>query len=437
MTGDYKNGRSKSNQYAAAFRERNGGAAAETTNRNHRLSEASGVSYLANHLKQTASFDFDKFDEENNENIGIGDSLCYSGSKTDGRGSLEENYSRAMRSMNRGDFDPNRKKMSVEKNGLHKRSSRGSANSGKSKREEQSRHSSISSNTNTDSTLADRSRSSSRRESESTAKTRLSKTKTNVDIKTTVKTTKKSASNKDPSEETIAIFGVNGVTGHHFLQRAMEAGYKIQLLNSSGMDMNNVTGNENLKIVTGSLDEIEKIREVVDNASYVVCLLNDCGNQEIVKPPLGNMEDETESSSYFNLNFVHNLVPILEKSETCRVMLYEASSMALDAKGSAPFFTKMVKKMAFRKNWRSTKREQDRIVQYIASQTKDASFNYIVTRPSAAFIWDRPSRKKLAASKSQPGPFPITNTDLAEFTLSALRMDKIYNSCPYVVQDGI
>ena len=74
--------------------------------------------------------------------------------------------------------------------------------------------------------------------------------------------------------------------------------------------------------------------------------------------------------------------------------------MALDAKGSAPFLTKVVKKMAFRKNWRSTKREQDRIVQYIANQTKDASFNYIVTRPSAAFIWDRPSRKKLAASKS-------------------------------------
>ena len=40
-------------------------------------------------------------------------------------------------------------------------------------------------------------------------------------------------------------------------------------------------------------------------------------------------------------------------------------------------------------------------------------------------------------SLQQPGPFPITNVDLAEFTLSALRMEKIYNSCPYVVQDGI
>lgn len=36
-----------------------------------------------------------------------------------------------------------------------------------------------------------------------------------------------------------------------------------------------------------------------------------------------------------------------------------------------------------------------------------------------------------------PGPFPITNVDLAEFTLGALRTEKLYNTCPYVVQNGI
>jgi len=146
--------------------------------------------------------------------------------------------------------------------------------------------------------------------------------------------------------------------------------------------------------------------------------------------------------------------------------------MALDSKGSVPFFSKIVKKMALRKNWRDTKREQDKIVKYLANQTKDASFNYIITRPSDTMIWNKPSRKKLAASKSvckispllkagnstvqisknnpltylfqlyvlllqPPGPFPITNFDLAEFTLCALRKEKLYNSCPYVVQDGI
>lgn len=74
--------------------------------------------------------------------------------------------------------------------------------------------------------------------------------------------------------------------------------------------------------------------------------------------------------------------------------------MALDDKGSAPILTKMVKKLAVRKNWRETKREQDRIVKYIVNQTKDAVFNYIITRPSDSMIRDKPSRKKLAASKS-------------------------------------
>ena len=115
----------------------------------------------------------------------------------------------------------------------------------------------------------------------------------------------------------------------------------------------------------------------------------------------------------------------------------QASSVALDQNGSTPVFSKMVKKFALRKDWRESKREQDRIIKYIVNQTKDASFNYIITRPSDAMIWDKPSRKKLSASKSLPGPFPITNTDLAEFTLSALRLKKVYNSCPYVVQDGI
>jgi hypothetical protein len=74
--------------------------------------------------------------------------------------------------------------------------------------------------------------------------------------------------------------------------------------------------------------------------------------------------------------------------------------VALDNKGSTPIITKMVKKLAVRKNWREMKREQDRIVKYVVNQTKDAAFNYIITRPSDSMIRDKPSRKKLAASKS-------------------------------------
>ena len=55
--------------------------------------------------------------------------------------------------------------------------------------------------------------------------------------------------------------------------------------------------------------------------------------------------------------------------------------------------------MGVKKEWRNIKREQDKIVKYITNQTKNTHFNYVITRPSGS-IWDKPSRKKLAASKS-------------------------------------
>lgn len=133
-------------------------------------------------------------------------------------------------------------------------------------------------------------------------------------------------------------------------------------------------------------------------------------------------------------------------------------------------FSQLVKKMTVRKSKRDLLNEQDQIVQYICTALQSSpdgpSLQFIVTRPSD-LVWDRPSRKKLAASKSvsyeyaniffstafpthldfsqvtlhndtqQPGPFPITNIDLAEFSLNALKMEKLYNTCPYVVQDGL
>lgn len=95
------------------------------------------------------------------------------------------------------------------------------------------------------------------------------------------------------------------------------------------------------------------------------------------------------------------------------------------------------------------------------------NFSFIVTRPTV-LLRDGPSSRKLSASRSvraieyyrlisivhpllllywrwltpflfelqQPGPFPIANIDLAEFTLNALRNEKLFNTCPYVVADS-
>ena len=62
------------------------------------------------------------------------------------------------------------------------------------------------------------------------------------------------------------------------------------------------------------------------------------------------------------------------------------------------------------------KREQDKIVKYIVNQTKNASFNYIITRPSDALIRDGSSRKKLAASKSVREHKRNTDNDKRRYT---------------------
>lgn len=79
--------------------------------------------------------------------------------------------------------------------------------------------------------------------------------------------------------------------------------------------------------------------------------------------------------------------------------------------------------------------DQDKVVKHIIDAAEDADFCYIVTRPGIIRNGGGRSKKRLAASKSQP-LVPVTTADLADFTLSALRMEKLYNTCPYVVGDG-
>lgn len=59
----------------------------------------------------------------------------------------------------------------------------------------------------------------------------------------------------------------------------------------------------------------------------------------------------------------------------------------------------LVKKMQITKAKRDALAEQDKIVEYLTTQLDQDSCRYIVTRPSH-LIWDKPSKRKLAASKS-------------------------------------
>ena len=277
---------------------------------------SASVNYLANHLKQTASFEYNEKRNsyrEDKENQGRKVSTSHSNSSRNSaseRISLENNYSRAMSQINRADYGPVRKNRDVK---LEKRSS-DSRNKKESTRQRDA------------ATVSSRSTgmSSDRRVSQSTAVTKLSNASTSKAVTINVK--KRSVSKKNPSEEIIALFGVHGKTGRYFMERAIEAGYNVKAMIFPGMQMEEYDCIRNLRFITGSHEEEDKIRKVVEKATYVVCLLND-SDEENFKPPVGNAPVGKGSSGYEfnNLNFMHNLVPILEETDSCRVLLYEVS----------------------------------------------------------------------------------------------------------------
>ena len=167
---------------------------------------ANSVNYLAGHLQKTASFDYNKnrnsyySDKENDtcvehEYEKARDIRNSRGSRNSrnttteladrDRVSLENNYSRAMSQMNRGDYGPVRQKQK-------KPSQTSSKNQQNVHRRE-----TVPTRRNRNAMTSDR------RVSQSTATTLVSSTSTSKPVPIQVK--KRSVSKKDPSEETIAI----------------------------------------------------------------------------------------------------------------------------------------------------------------------------------------------------------------------------------------
>lgn len=306
----------------------------------HHVDQQAGdgeVDYIVNHLRNTASRGHKKSDSRHLRNNNHRSACVDRESSVEGRSitsnsrvSLEDNYCRAMNRLSRGNpaelyYNNSSTTGHDENKDLEKRQSDGSRK-------------------RTDNKSASLQNPESRRkESSASGATSGSNTSTNSSsINDKKKAAAAAAMDKDPSEETIAIFGAYGVTGHHFLQLAMEAGYKIRALLLPGLELDDVVANDSVKLITGSFDEEDKVRRVVKNASYVVCLLNDCErslhNQtqdENLCPTNGNSNNSHIStvpssapsfSSSSNLGFFQKLIPILEESKTCRVLLYQVRS---------------------------------------------------------------------------------------------------------------
>ncbi|CAB9524466.1 Inherit from NOG: NmrA-like family [Seminavis robusta] len=236
----------------------------------------------------------------------------------------------------------------------------------------------------------------------------------------------------DPDEsdtvETIALFGVDSRTGHHFLRLALDAGYRVRALVEPNTTMDGQF--QDLYIVVGTLSEHAKIRQVLHGSTYAVCMV---GETALTKLSGGYPKR-------YLLQFVKTLYRIMAKQEDPSIQgfLFQATSLAANQWGEIPAMSTYIRKYWTRQHTLQYVEDLDAVIRYIHSQSwgkNKASFPYIITRPTS-FLRDGRSTKKLQASKSQPGPFPYCNVDLAEYTLNALTTPKLYNTCRYVVGDG-
>jgi hypothetical protein len=237
----------------------------------------------------------------------------------------------------------------------------------------------------------------------------------------------------------IGLFGAHGATGTHFVKLALDAGYAIQALAPSVDSV--PLQNEHLTVIPGSIEDNnvhEAIPKVIRGATFVVCLLAD------TLQPTRKDDDYPEHKL---LQFLQILYPYMTKSSSVTLFLHQANSLTNNADGTPiPILARMMKKTIHFLYpcfscccciHPSYIHDQDSAIQFIVQQQNnysDSKFHYIITRPG--MLREGPSQKRLTASKSLPGPFPITHADLAEFTLGALMEHKWYDTAPYVVGDG-
>lgn len=70
--------------------------------------------------------------------------------------------------------------------------------------------------------------------------------------------------------KTIALFGATGKTGNHFLQKALEAGYRVKALARTPSNLN-FEGSD-LQVIKGDVLDQKAVNKVVDSADVVVSL---------------------------------------------------------------------------------------------------------------------------------------------------------------------
>lgn len=181
--------------------------------------------------------------------------------------------------------------------------------------------------------------------------------------------------------ETIALFGGTGATGKHFLQLALEAGYKVRALVRTPTKVT-ITDN-NLTLIEGSFTDTEKVEETIQGATYVVSMAG---------APIGFGQTYPKDMM---VNFTRLLVPAMKKAKT-KVFLYQAGAFSLKMDGTRPLLMAIMGTIiGGLMGMLPLVNDNGESAKYLNDAENLGDLNVIMTHPG--MLKDEPSSKKLVA----------------------------------------
>ena len=206
---------------------------------------------------------------------------------------------------------------------------------------------------------------------------------------------------------TITVFGANGNLGSHFVNQALEAGFKIKefVRNSSTYEYSN---NSKVEVIEGNATNIEDIEKAVTKTDVIVSCLGNPKKVQIMYKSHDNIL--TATSKQTNIPKC-----ILISSIGCR--------------GTSWIIKQMLTLIGGKSSFDDYEKADKRI-------SEEKSVPFVLVRPYA--LTDKEGRGKYYVTKKQNGTFlkSISRADVAKFMLDAVTDDQ-WDGSPGVLLGGV
>ena len=206
---------------------------------------------------------------------------------------------------------------------------------------------------------------------------------------------------------TITVFGANGNLGSHFVNKALEAGFKIKAFvrNSSTYEYSN---NSKVEVIEGNATNIEDIEKAVTKTDVIVSCLGNPKKVQIMYKSHDNIL--TATSKQTNIPKC-----ILISSIGCR--------------GTSWIIKQMLTLIGGKSSFDDYEKADKRI-------SEEKSVPFVLVRPYA--LTDKEGRGKYYVTKKQNGTFlkSISRADVAKFMLDAVTDDQ-WDGSPGVLLGGV